>query len=582
MEKIKKILKKIKSVKITLADVWNFIKKFYELYILAFIFLLCYIFFFHKLGSYPLLDVQETRYATMAREILIRSDWITMHFNSTAFYEKPPLFFWLISLSYMFFGKISELSARFPVAIVATLTVFVTYNFAKKAISKLFAVLSSIIMLSSLGFFLFSRVAMIDIVFSFFVMSAIYTALLNIYRDDDEIYDEVKPALTWWLTYILCALAVLTKGFLGFLVPALTICLSYFLSGRFSDLIKLINLVPGVIIFLIFSCAWHINVINIHGFDFIYGYLFTRHFTGFFDPEALLLLVPSFLAGFFPWIVFFVAYAVSSAAGIYSFLRNSQGILVEKLDEFICSDERIKKILVPLLCYLVSCFALLIFSSQKFPGATMIMIPPLSLITAYFWHEFILHDRFYKPMTFAVWIFCLLCSGSGILAIFITPMLSLESQAAIFSFKNFLIGWFIALPLISLLLFYLERKLMLFFSYVIFMGGVLFVCVNYLFNVAYHYGENELARYSILARSYNDSQLVSFNMGVNPSIVYYFENKVLFVLDDDYQKLKKYFRKYKTVFVIVRTDQLEDISSNIRFYLLQRGEYYSLISNISY
>ena len=89
-----------------ISKVQNIFKNHPERFYLIGLFIFCYIFLFHNLGSYPLIDVDETRYASMAREILQKSDWITMHLNYDIFYEKPPLYFWLLALSYKFFGNI--------------------------------------------------------------------------------------------------------------------------------------------------------------------------------------------------------------------------------------------------------------------------------------------------------------------------------------------------------------------------------------------------------------------------------------------------------------------------------------------
>ena len=60
---------------------------------------LCGIFLFWGLNFYPLLDVDETRYAIMSRDLAASKDWNLLLLNSIPFLEKPPLYFWMVACS---------------------------------------------------------------------------------------------------------------------------------------------------------------------------------------------------------------------------------------------------------------------------------------------------------------------------------------------------------------------------------------------------------------------------------------------------------------------------------------------------
>ncbi|MBQ9688030.1 hypothetical protein IJV79_00175 [bacterium] len=49
------------------------------------------VFLFLGLGSFPLIDVDETRYATMARDMVLTGNWNDLMLNGVPFLEKPPL-----------------------------------------------------------------------------------------------------------------------------------------------------------------------------------------------------------------------------------------------------------------------------------------------------------------------------------------------------------------------------------------------------------------------------------------------------------------------------------------------------------
>ena len=66
-------------------------KNLFYILVLGIIFIFGYIMF---LGSYPLLDVDETRYVDMAKEMFHTKNYLTLYLNGDYFFEKPPLFFW--------------------------------------------------------------------------------------------------------------------------------------------------------------------------------------------------------------------------------------------------------------------------------------------------------------------------------------------------------------------------------------------------------------------------------------------------------------------------------------------------------
>ena len=59
-----------------------------------------------------MLGPDEPRYAQVAREMLLRHDWITPTLGGHTWFEKPALLYWLEIVSYKIFG-ISEFAARF-------------------------------------------------------------------------------------------------------------------------------------------------------------------------------------------------------------------------------------------------------------------------------------------------------------------------------------------------------------------------------------------------------------------------------------------------------------------------------------
>ncbi len=118
--------------------------------------ILCFFFFFCGLGDYRLIDIDETRYIHIAQNMYNGGNYITPYLNFETFLEKPPLFYWLVALSYKFFGDINNFTSRFSIALLAVIGVFAVYVFVLIIVkSKVCAFLSSFILMSSFWYALF-------------------------------------------------------------------------------------------------------------------------------------------------------------------------------------------------------------------------------------------------------------------------------------------------------------------------------------------------------------------------------------------------------------------------------------------
>ena len=95
----------------------NFILKHPEFFTILGLGVLFYFIFFAGIGTYALMDVDESRYVSMSKDMFLSRDFLTLYLNNEFFFEKPPLYFWGECISFALFGKINEFTARFPVAL---------------------------------------------------------------------------------------------------------------------------------------------------------------------------------------------------------------------------------------------------------------------------------------------------------------------------------------------------------------------------------------------------------------------------------------------------------------------------------
>ncbi len=85
---------------------------------------------FTNLGAVALWDEDEPLYASCAREMLQRGDWVVPTFNGEIFPEKPPLMFWLMMGSFQLFG-VTEFAARVWSAVLGVGTALLTYHLGR-------------------------------------------------------------------------------------------------------------------------------------------------------------------------------------------------------------------------------------------------------------------------------------------------------------------------------------------------------------------------------------------------------------------------------------------------------------------
>jgi 4-amino-4-deoxy-L-arabinose transferase-like glycosyltransferase len=158
--------------------------------------------FFPGLGVPGLMDPDEGRYAEIAREMLLLKDWLIPHLNLVPYLEKPPLVYWLTSLSFAAFG-LTEWAARLPSALAALAGLYLAYGLGRALWGEREGFWGAMVLATCGGYMVLARLLTLDMVFSFFLNLGIALGYLALSRE--------RPRL-WPLAYLALALAVLVKG----------------------------------------------------------------------------------------------------------------------------------------------------------------------------------------------------------------------------------------------------------------------------------------------------------------------------------------------------------------------------------
>ena len=141
----------------------NFIKKHQSIFLFAGLLFVCFLAYFWGIGSYPLMDVDETRYVSMARDMFNSKDFLTLYLNGEYFFEKPPLYFWSECLSFGLFGAVNEFTARFAVSFYALIITVLVYFTGKKVVSERFGFISALILATMIEFTILAKYAILDL-----------------------------------------------------------------------------------------------------------------------------------------------------------------------------------------------------------------------------------------------------------------------------------------------------------------------------------------------------------------------------------------------------------------------------------
>lgn len=180
---------------------------------------------FSYLGYLPLdTGTDEPRRALVALEMILSGDYLTPTLNGELYFNKPPLYNWLIAASFHLFGNYSSFALRFPMAVSLLLYGLTIYGLVKPQLGARVAFAAALMLITNTRILLYdSMLGLIDITFSWIT----YTAFILVYRFDQK----QKYGALFLSTYLLTALGFLMKGLPSLVFQGLTL-LAYFLYTK--------------------------------------------------------------------------------------------------------------------------------------------------------------------------------------------------------------------------------------------------------------------------------------------------------------------------------------------------------------
>ncbi|NEO35953.1 MAG: glycosyltransferase family 39 protein [Moorea sp. SIOASIH] len=391
--------------------------------------LISWLAFLWNLGNIGLVDETEPLFAEAARQMTVTGDWITPYFNGETRFDKPPLIYWLMAIGYRLIG-VNEWAVRLPSALSAiALTGLAFYTLRYYGISRpaaftpdvdstqhrdskinpsypqrqlwLCAWIGSTLMAVNLQTIIWARTGVSDMLLSGCVGGALLSFFLGYAHRNHRntgaqelgssgttVAKSPSPPhkypCRWYLAcYVLIALAILTKGPVGIVLPTVIIggFLLYLGNGR--EVLQEMCLFRGIVIILALTLPWYVLVTLANGqgyIDSFFGYHNIQRFTRTVNRHAgpWYFYFPVVLVAFAPWSSY-LPFAIARLK-FWRRLRWRNSPRSTHLGLFA-------------LFWFVGIFGFFTIAATKLPSYVLPLIPAAAILLALLWSDQLTHTR---------------------------------------------------------------------------------------------------------------------------------------------------------------------------------------------
>jgi 4-amino-4-deoxy-L-arabinose transferase-like glycosyltransferase len=193
---------------------------------------------------------EESRWATVAREMIRTGDWIVPRQQGEPFLSRPPLGNWLIAMTTLARGQCDPIAIRLPTVTAVLLTTILIYAFGRSFLNRVGALTAALAFCTMGEVLQMGRIAETDLVFTSLLSSAVIVWLWGERRG--------WPAwVPWCAGYALAALAALAKGPQAPVYFAGTVIIYCIVRGDWRLLFSKWHAL-GLVVFAAIVAAWQV------------------------------------------------------------------------------------------------------------------------------------------------------------------------------------------------------------------------------------------------------------------------------------------------------------------------------------
>jgi 4-amino-4-deoxy-L-arabinose transferase-like glycosyltransferase len=248
-----------------------------------------------------LFDPDEGRYAEIPREMVSSGDWVTPRLDAIKYFEKPPLGYWATAAAFEMFGQHAWTVRLWP-ALSGMLGLLLTFALGRRLYDQRAALLAVVVQASALLYVALARIATLDMGLSFSLQIAMSALALLVQAP--------RPGEPQWrglplLLGVGVALAVLSKGLVGILIPAAVAAL-FTLIHRDWRLPLRAQPWWTVAALLLLAAPWFL-LVSARNPEFAHFFFIFQHFQRYlssaqFDRyQPVWFFLPVLALGFLPW-----------------------------------------------------------------------------------------------------------------------------------------------------------------------------------------------------------------------------------------------------------------------------------------
>jgi len=361
----------------------------------------------------PLIDIDAAQYASMSREMASTGNYLQLYDLGKDYLDKPPLLFWLSSISIQLFG-VHDWAYRLPSILCLGLALWSVYRFTLLYYNELTAQFSVLVLASSQAFILMAHDVRCDTMLMGFVMFSIWQ-LAAWYHSNAWKH--------FVMAFIGIGLGMLTKGPIAIVVPGVSFAIHFLLQRNWKQFFRW-EYIIGVLIVGILLIPMSIGLYTqfdlqpgkiIHGVPIKSGlrfYYWTQSFgryTGenvFNEMNHFTFLLENMLWSFLPWIFIFLITLVLS---IKDLIKSKFKLQIH--EEFITVGG------------FILTYCMLARSQAQLPHYIFVVLPLAAILTAKGLHQIYFSERFLKLKKVALYfhgfIFTLLWAAANMIVLFV-------------------------------------------------------------------------------------------------------------------------------------------------------------------
>lgn len=279
----------------------------------GFILSACVVVYIISMWQIPVIDIDAAQYASMSREMMENGSYLKLYDLGFDYLDKPPMLFWLSSLSLQLFG-VFDWAYRLPSVLMLLLGVYATYQLALLFYHRTIAQLSAIVLASSQAVFLMVHDVRCDTMLMGWVILSLWQLAA---------WYQTHRWKHFLLGFAAIAGGMMTKGPIALMIPAFAFVPHFILRREWKQFFRW-EYIAGILLVAVLLIPMSIGLYQqydlepgkvFHGRAIQSGlrfYYWTQSFgryTGenvFNEMNHFTFLLENMLWSFLPWIIFFL------------------------------------------------------------------------------------------------------------------------------------------------------------------------------------------------------------------------------------------------------------------------------------